>query len=138
MFMRRQFVRVMRPEAWTALFVMFVASPSVLAFCYTLRSPQPGYIAGAEQQPCTAFLANGCDTYLHCPPGSKCEWALVGRSCNQGSLVVAMDVYEGGSPSAGLRCCRNGTLDRPHPTLTCTIPNDSLGSRCPFMDPIPE
>lgn len=138
MFMRRRFVRVVRPEAWTALFVLFVASPSVLAFCHTLRSPQSGYIAGAEQQPCSAFLSNGCSTYLHCPPGTECEWALVGRQCNQATLVMPMDNYTNGSPSAGLRCCRNGTVGQPHPTQTCTIPAHTLGARCPFMEPVPE
>lgn len=136
---RRPFSRMIRPQAWTAILAVFLASPSVLAICYVLRTPQPGYIPGIEHQPCTAHNANGCSTYQHCPPGSECEWVVIGRRpCTRATIVVPVINYSNGSPSVGGPCCRNGIAGLPHPTLTCTVPADTLGTtRCPLMEPVP-
>lgn len=136
----RPLAQLLPPQALAAILAVFMASPSVLAVCYVLRTPQVGYIAGAEEQPCTALLANGCSTYQHCPPGSKCEWVLAGRRpCTRASIVVPMINYTNGAASGAGQCCISGTVGLPHPTLTCTIPADTLGTtRCPFMEPVPE
>lgn len=117
------------------LALVAISSPEAMALCYNLRTPQPGYIPGVEDSPCTACVANGCVSYLHCPPGTKCELTFIGKKpCTPATAVVPLDVYIGGSCMAGGgNCCNAGTLLGPSATTTCSVPADTLGNTSCFF-----